>query len=95
MRSPNSGLNVNGLEVINNHVILVLTGVMRPISTSCQDHMGSTWARIETWDGAKWNIAPDWYEADEQIIKPMVKAGAEKYLADKKMQRRTVADCQS
>jgi branched-chain amino acid transport system substrate-binding protein len=70
-------------------------GVMRPVSTSCSDHMGSTAARIETWDGKKWNIAPDYFEADEQIIKPMVKAGADKYLADKKLTRRTAADCQS
>ena len=70
-------------------------GVMRPVSTSCADHMGSSWARIQTWDGAKWNIAPDWYQADEQILKPMVKAAGDKYLADKKMKRREPADCQS
>jgi hypothetical protein len=61
----------------------------------CSDHMGSTWARVHTWDGSKWKFSSDWYQADEQIIKPMVKAGAEKYLADKKMTRRTAADCQS
>jgi len=71
------------------------SGVMRPISTSCADHMGSTAARIETWDGSKWSITSDYIEADEQIIKPMIKAGADKYLADKKMVRRTAADCQS
>ncbi|MDR3369173.1 ABC transporter substrate-binding protein [Rhodoferax sp.] len=74
---------------------LGFAGVMRPISTSCQDHMGSTWARIETWDGAKWQLGADWYQADEQILKPMVKAGADKYLADKKGERRAPADCQS
>ncbi len=74
---------------------LGFAGVMRPLSSSCQDHMGSTWARIETWDGAKWNVGADWYQADEQILKPMVKAGADKYLADKKMTRRAPADCQS
>jgi branched-chain amino acid transport system substrate-binding protein len=74
---------------------LGFAGMLRPISTSCQDHMGSTWARIHTWDGSKWSFSSDWYQADEQIIKPMVKTGAEKYLADKKMQRRTAADCQS
>lgn len=74
---------------------LGFNGVMRPISTSCADHMGSTAARIETWDGKKWDITSDYIEADEQIIKPMVKAGADKYLADKKMTRRTPADCQS
>jgi branched-chain amino acid transport system substrate-binding protein len=68
---------------------LGFAGVMRPISTSCQDHMGSTWARIETWDGAKWN------EADEQIIKPMVKTAGEKYAGEKKLNRRDGADCQS
>ncbi|MBA2965327.1 MULTISPECIES: ABC transporter substrate-binding protein [Ramlibacter] len=74
---------------------LGLTGVIRPLSTSCSDHMGSTWVRVQTWDGAKWNITSDWYQADESIIKPMVKAGAEKYLSDKKLSRRAVADCQS
>ena len=34
---------------------LGFAGVMRPITTSCSDHMGSTWARIQTWDGSKWD----------------------------------------
>ncbi|MBX3621755.1 MAG: ABC transporter substrate-binding protein [Rhizobacter sp.] len=74
---------------------LGLTGVIRPLSTSCQDHMGSSWVRVHTWDGAKWNFSSDWYQADEQILKPMVKAAADKYAADKKLTRRDPADCQS
>ena len=74
---------------------LGFAGVMRPLSTSCADHMGSTWARVQTWDGSKWNFTSDFMQADEQIIKPMVKSGAEKYLADKKLVRRDAADCQS
>ena len=74
---------------------LGFSGVLRPISTSCQDHMGSTWVRVHTWDGAKWNFSSDWYQADEQIIKPMVKAAAEKYAGEKKLQRRAPEDCQS
>ena len=74
---------------------LGFAGVMRPLSTSCQDHMGSTWARIETWDGTKWNFSSDWLQADEQILKPMVKAAADKYASEKKMTRRTPADCQT
>ena len=70
-------------------------GVMRPVSTSCQDHMGASWARIHTWDGSKWNFSSDWLQADDQIIKPMVKAAADKYAAEKKLTRRTPADCQS
>lgn len=70
-------------------------GVMRPLQTTCADHMGSTWARVQVWDGAKWNIGTDWYQADEAVIKPMVKSGAAKYLADKKMEMRAVGDCSS
>ena len=74
---------------------LGFAGVMRPLSTSCQDHMGSTWARVHTWDGAKWNFTSDFMQADEQILKPMVKAAADKYASEKKLQRRAPEDCQS
>ena len=74
---------------------LGLTGVIQPLSTSCADHMGSHSARIQTWDGAKWNMSTDFIQADESILKPMVKVAADKYLADKKLTRRTPAECQS
>ena len=70
-------------------------GVMRPISTSCKDHMGAAWARVHTWDGTKFVWTSDWLQGDSQIIDPMVKAAADKYAADKKLTRRTGADCQS
>lgn len=70
-------------------------GVMRPISTSCKDHMGAAWARVHTWDGTKFVWSSDWLQADEQILNPMVKAAADKYAAEKKLTRRTAADCQS
>jgi branched-chain amino acid transport system substrate-binding protein len=74
---------------------LGFAGVLRPISTSCADHMGSTWARIQTWDGSKWAMTSDFMQADEQILKPMIKTAADKYVADKKLTRRTSEDCQS
>ena len=70
-------------------------GVMRPISTSCADHRGANWARVHTWDGSKWAYSSDWYQSDDSIIKPMTRASADKYLAEKKMSRRAPADCQS
>jgi branched-chain amino acid transport system substrate-binding protein len=70
-------------------------GVMRPISTSCADHRGATWARVHTWDGSKWNFTSDWLQSDEQVIKPMIRAAADKYAAEKKISRRAPADCQS
>ena len=36
---------------------LGFNGVMRPLTTSCTDHQGSTSARIHSWDGAKWNFS--------------------------------------
>lgn len=69
-------------------------GVMRPVATTCSDHMGSAWARVHTWDGAKFVWASDWLQADKSLIDPMVKASAEKYAIEKKMTRRTKEDCQ-
>ena len=40
---------------------------MRPVSTSCADHMGSSYARIQTWDGSKWVVGSDWFQADEAV----------------------------
>jgi branched-chain amino acid transport system substrate-binding protein len=74
---------------------LGFAGVMRPVSTSCQDHMGSTYARVHTWDGAKFAFSSDWYQADEQILKPLIRAAADKYAGEKKITRRTGDDCQS
>ena len=70
-------------------------GVMRPVSTSCADHMGSAWARVHTWDGAKFGWSSDWLQADDSIIRPLVKASAEKYGAEKKLSRRAASDCGS
>ena len=74
---------------------LGFAGVLRPISTSCADHMGAYWTRLSTWDGKGWHVSSDWMQADEQIIKPMVKQTAAKYAAEKKLTPRTGADCQS
>jgi branched-chain amino acid transport system substrate-binding protein len=74
---------------------LGFAGVMRPISTTCADHRGDSWARIHTWDGAKWNFSSDWLQPDDSVIKPMVRASADKYAAEKKIARRTPEACQS
>ena len=66
------------------------TGFADPISTSCADHEGGSTARIHTWDGAKWVVGTERYTADAQIIKPMIKASAVKYAAEKKF---TARDC--
>jgi branched-chain amino acid transport system substrate-binding protein len=74
---------------------LGFAGVLRPISTSCADHRGAVWSRIHTWDGKKWNFSSEWYQSDDSIIKPMIKAAADKYAAEKKVERRDLKDCQT
>jgi branched-chain amino acid transport system substrate-binding protein len=68
-------------------------GVLKPLSTSCRDHMGADWVRIQTWDGKAWKITSDWLQADSQVLNPMVKAAADKYAESHKLTRRTAADC--
>ncbi len=63
--------------------------VMRPVKTTCADHMGTDWARIVQWDGGKWNITSDWYQSDKSLIDPMVKELSAKYAADKKITPRS------
>ncbi|HVR50997.1 MAG TPA: ABC transporter substrate-binding protein, partial [Pseudorhodoferax sp.] len=63
--------------------------IMRPVKTSCSNHMGSDWARIVQWDGAKWNITSDWYQSDKSLIDPLVKELSAKYASDKKITPRS------
>ena len=62
---------------------------MRPVQTSCSNHMGTDWARIVQWDGTKWQNTSDWYQADKSNIDPLVKEYADKYANDKKIKRRS------
>ncbi|MBS0543210.1 MAG: ABC transporter substrate-binding protein [Proteobacteria bacterium] len=72
---------------------LGLAGLIRPLKTSCNDHMGSTSVRIHSWDGSQWKMQPDWYEADKKVIDPMVKEAADRYAAEKQIKRRDPSDC--
>ena len=82
-----------GLENLNIDAkrieALGLTGVMRPLATNCRDHEGARSARIQQWDGTKWNFTSDWYEADMQIIRPMIRDAAARYATEKKLTRRS------
>jgi branched-chain amino acid transport system substrate-binding protein len=64
---------------------------MRPISTSCKDHKGSQFARVHTWDGAKWSFSSDWYEADMTFLRPMIRRAGEAYVTEKKLTMRNCA----
>jgi len=66
--------------------------MIKPFTTSCSNHIGASYARIQTWDGTKW-VAGDLYEADQKLITPMADKAAEAYAATKSIAKRT--DCQS
>ncbi|MDZ5455390.1 ABC transporter substrate-binding protein [Azohydromonas lata] len=63
--------------------------IMRPVKTSCENHMGTDWARVAQWDGAKWNVTSDWYQADKSLIDPLVKEASAKYAKDKGLKVRS------
>lgn len=67
-----------------------MEGMMQPVKTSCEDHEGARKARIHTWHGDAWSFTSDWYESDQKMLSPMVKAAAAKYAAEKKI---TPRDC--
>jgi len=59
--------------------------IMRPVKTSCANHMGDDWARIVQWDGAKFQVVSDWYQSDKSLLDPMVREAAAKYAKDKNL----------
>jgi len=68
-------------------------GVMRPVQTSCLDHMGASWVRIQVWDGGKWVPGNDWYQADDKLLRGMVLNASRKYAEEKKITPRTPEQC--
>lgn len=71
---------------------LGFTGILLPHKMTCKNHMGSYAARMSVWDGKEWKINSDWYEGNRELIDPLIKATADKYAADNKIERR---DCDS
>jgi branched-chain amino acid transport system substrate-binding protein len=55
--------------------------------------MGSSWVRVHTWDGSKWNFSSDWYQADDKVIRPMVMLTSARYAEEKKITPRTPEQC--
>ncbi len=85
----NLQLDEKRLEALN------LADVMRPIMTTCKDHMGPSSARAYTWNGSKWELSSGWLSADPAVLTPLLKVASDKYLADKKLVRRAMGDCDS
>ncbi|THJ31892.1 ABC transporter permease [Lampropedia aestuarii] len=65
-------------------------GIVRPIKTSCKNHIGEDWSRIAQWDGSKFEVVSDWYQADQSVVAPLVKEYADRYAKEKNV---TPRDC--
>ncbi len=63
--------------------------IIRPVRTSCDNHLGTDWSRIAQWDGSKWTVVSDWYQADKSMVDPLVKEYAEKYAKEKNVKTRS------
>jgi branched-chain amino acid transport system substrate-binding protein len=72
-----------------------VANLLPPLMTSCNDHMGTATARVQTWNGSKWEFSSEPIAADMNLLRPLIKAAADQYLAEKKVSRRNPADCQS
>ena len=63
--------------------------ILRPMQTSCSNHLGTDWARVAQWDGSGWKVVSDWYQADKSMVEPLVKEYGEKYAKEKNVKMRT------
>ena len=60
-------------------------GLLRPVKVSCENHAGTSRARVHQWDGKAWQFVSDWIESDQKLVRPMVEAAAKKYAAEKNL----------
>lgn len=67
-------------------------GLMQPLRLSCDDHEGGGAAKVQQWDGAKWNLLTDWVQADRQTLRPLIEAKSAAYAKEKGI---TPRDCRA
>ena len=63
---------------------LGLAGFTAPIKGSCKDHAGGGSVFMQQWDGKDWKRVSDPIAPMTEVVRPMLVAAAEKYVADKK-----------
>lgn len=62
---------------------LGLEGFTAPIKASCKDHEGAGGVFLQQWDGSNWKRVTDPIKPMNDIVRPMLEAAAEKYIAGK------------
>jgi len=65
-------------------------GLAIPLKLSCEDHKGNGNVRIIQWDGQHWNVASDWIQPHNDVLREQYKESALKYAQEKGIKPR---DC--
>jgi len=66
-------------------------GLMQPLKLSCSDHEGGGAAKVQQWDGTRWNLITDWVQADRPTLRPLIDAKSAEYAREKGVQPRDCA----
>ena len=82
--------NAESFIAFGASLTFLLSGLISPIAVSCMDHSGAHKARVQQWDGSKWNFITDWIEADYKYLRPKVDKAAKEYGTQKNI---TARDC--
>jgi len=60
-------------------------GLLQPVKVTCENHVGTSQARVHQWDGKTWKFVSDWISSDQKIVRPMVETAAKKYAGEKNL----------
>jgi len=58
-------------------------GLLQKLKLSCADHEGGGAAKVQQWDGKKWNVVSDWVQADRKLLWPLIKTKSVAYAKEK------------
>jgi branched-chain amino acid transport system substrate-binding protein len=58
-------------------------GLVQNLKLSPADHEGGGAARVQQWDGSKWNLISDWVQADRALLRPLIDAKSTAYAKEK------------
>lgn len=61
---------------------LGMVGLLQELEVTREDHEGGGAARIQCWDGEKFNLVTDWIEGKEHLIDPLIADVSAQFAAD-------------
>lgn len=69
---------------------LGMTGLMPPVTITCDNHEGQDPAiKIQQWNGKEWEIKTDWIKADTALTWPLIEQDADQYAKENNITARS------